>query len=586
MPAITGTVLMNMGKQLLKKMAKKTAKATLKKKKVKGKDVAKKMMGKEDKGGALVLQPKAELVPSPGGKIDLANSKETGGDIVKVSGTAARELGLNNFMESINGVKESVKSIKDALNEKSEDVQERIEKQRLLNAKLKKEEREKGLESKGSGIGKKLLGKVKDPAEGFLARMARFAAMTILGSLIAALMGNARDVVLAFRIGIEALKKGLPTLLKGIKALQSGIGKSFKVALKPFKALGTAVLEGFKTIGSKLFGWVSKSISNITQGIKNFGKNFVQTGGKILKPIANVVGNTVTRGKEFVKNTASKAKNFVKNTAKNVGSKIKNVAQPVVSRVKDVAKTVGGKLGKVGKFIGKLFGKQAGKAAAGPGIKTLFKAMAKGAKAIKIPVVGPLLVALMSMFAGDPMKQTLFKTAGAAIGGGLGLALGPIGMIVGEIAGEFVGDVLYTGFSGEAGGWKAAGKKLKDKFMQILSGGKKVMNWFKNSIGRIKWRKLTFAPWKEKAGILKDAFFPPAEMAESKPNTDAEDVSQSASYEDGGEDTTVVVDAGGEESSAPSSQSGKNKLIPLVVDKQTILNSQYEMSSNAALYKV
>ena len=604
MPAITGTVLMNMGKQLLKKMAKKTAKATLKKKKVKGKDVAKKMMGKEDKGGALVLQPKAELVPSSGGKIDLANSKETGGDIVKVSGTAARELGLNNFVESINGVKESVKSIKDALNENSEDVQKRIEKQRLLNAKLKKEEREKGLESKGSGIGKKLLGKVKDPAEGFLARMARFAAMTILGSLIAALMGNARDVVLAFRIGIEALKKGLPTLLKGIKALQSGIGKSFKVALKPFKALGTAVLEGFKTIGSKLFGWVSKSISNITQGIKNFGKNFVQTGGKVFKNVGSFVakklpkvaqtvaktkqflGQTVTKGKDFVKSTATKAKDFVKSTVKNVGSKIKNVAQPVVSRVKDVAKTVGGKLGKVGKFIGKLFGKQAGKAAAGPGIKTLFKAMAKGAKAIKIPVVGPLLVALMSMFAGDPMKQTLFKTAGAAIGGGLGLALGPIGMIVGEIAGEFVGDVLYTGFSGEAGGWKAAGKKLKDKFMQILSGGKKVMNWFKNSIGRIKWRKLTLAPWKEKAGILKDAFFPPAEMAESKPNTDAEDVSQSASYEDGGEDTTVVVDAGGEESSAPLSQSGKNKLIPLVVDKQTILNSQYEMSSNAALYKV
>ena len=157
-------------------------------------------------------------------------------------------------------------------------------------------------------------------------------------------------------------------------------------------------------------------------------------------------------------------------------------------------------------------------------------------------------------------------------------------MIVGEIAGEFVGDVLYEGFRGEDG-WAGAGKKLKDKFKQILSGGKKVMNWLKNSMKRLNFRTLLFAPWGEKAGILKDAFFPPAEMAESKPNTDAESVSESASYEDGA-DTTVVLDAGGEESSAPSSSAGKSKIIPLTLDKQTIVNSHYEMQSNAVLYKV
>jgi hypothetical protein len=63
-------------------------------------------------------------------------------------------------------------------------------------------------------------------------------------------------------------------------------------------------------------------------------------------------------------------------------------------------------------------------------------------------------------------------------------------------------------------------------------------------------------------------------------------VSSSASYEDGGEDTTVVLDAGGEESSAPSSSAGKSKIIPLTLDKQTIVNSHYEMQSNAVLYKV
>ena len=105
---------------------------------------------------------------------------------------------------------------------------------------------------------------------------------------------------------------------------------------------------------------------------------------------------------------------------------------------------------------------------------------------------------------------------------------------------------------------------------------------------RLKFRKLLFAPWGEKAGILKDAFFPPADMASSKPNTDAEDVSESASYEDGGEeDTTVVVDAGGEGGGASGGSSGGGtQLIPVGVDKLTLVNSQYELQSTAALYKV
>ena len=595
MPAITGTVLMNMGKQLLKNMAKKTVKATakkavksvVKKKKVKGKDVAKKMFGGEEKGGALAVIPKADIVPSPGG--DLVKPDQTNGEIVKVSGTAARELGLTDFMESLTRVRDSVNGIKSAINDNNKDTVDRIEAQRILNNDLKKKEREKNLESKKDGIGKKLLSPVKDPAEDFLTKMARFAAMTLLGSLIAALMGNARDVVLAFRIGIEAIKKGLPTLLKGVKALQSGISKSFKLILKPFKSLGTAIFQGFKSIGSKLFGWVSKSISNITKGIKNFGKNIIQTGGKVAKSVVKFaakklpkVSNAINQGKTFAGNVLNKGKDLAKNTVKNVGSKVKSL----------IPTGGGSKILKHGlkrganRLIIKWFGKGAAKTIAGIG-----KTLVKGAKAIKIPVVGPLLVALMSMFAGDPMKQTLFKTAGAAIGGGLGLALGPIGMIVGEIAGEFVGDVLYTGFSGEAGGWKAAGKKLKDKFMQILDGGKKVGGWLLNSIKRIGLGGVgtllnPLVGPRKKFTLIKDAFFPPAEMAESKPNTDGEDVSSSASYEDGGEDTTVVVDAGGGESSAPSPSARKSKIINLPMDKQTIVNSQYEMVSNAALYKV
>ena len=621
MPAITGAVLTNLGKQLLKNMAKKAVKATVKKKKVKGKDVAKKMMGKEEKGGALDLQPKAELVPSSGGSIDLVKPKETGGEIVKVSGTAAKDLGLTPFMESLTKIQTNVDSIKAAINDNNKDTLDRIEDQRLLNAKLKKEKREEDLESKEPGIGKKMLSTVKDPAEDFLTKMARFATMTLLGSLIAALMGGARDVILAFRIGIEALKKGLPTLLKGVKALKAGIGKAFSLALRPFKSLGNLIFKGFKALGSRLFGMVKGAIGLVDDAIKGI----VRAGAKAFPKVAQMVtkttkaaGTLINQGKTLVKNTASKAKGLVKGVA---------------SKAKGLVK---GGIGKVSKFITKLFGKNVAKAVGGPAGKSIFKSLAKGAKAIKIPVIGPLLVAITSMFSGDPIGKTLFKTAGAAIGGGLGLALGPIGMIVGEIAGEFVGDVLYEGFQGKDG-WKGAGKKLKDKFMQIVKGGKVVLDWigggfsrfFKNfveehkipipkggGVQTILGKILPFLadknglvtsitnifqlynPFKMGPLLLK-SFFPPSEegsseggdtaasIGEQSSSVDVESISESASYEDGGEEPTVVIDGGGgDQASSPTPQAGKTKFISLGLDKQTILNSQYEMSSNAALYKV
>tara|TARA_B100000029_G_scaffold465507_1_gene500216 strand:+ start:1650 stop:3437 length:1788 start_codon:yes stop_codon:yes gene_type:complete len=595
MPAITGTVLMNMGKQLLKNMAKKAVKATVKKKKVKGKDVAKKMMGKEEKGGALSLQPKADLVPSSGGSIDLVKPKETGGEIVKVSGTAAKDLGLTPFMESLTKIQTNVDAIKAAINDNNKDTIDRIEDQRLLNAKLKKEQREKDLESKEPGIGQKMLSTVKDPAEDFLTKMARFATMTLLGSLIAALMGGARDVILAFRIGIEAVKKGLPTLLKGVKALKAGIGKAFSLALRPFKSLGNLIFKGFKALGSKLFGMVKGAIAWVDDAIKGI----VRAGAKAFPKAAQMVAKTtkaagtiINQGKTFVKNTASKAKGLVKGVA---------------SKAKGLVK---GGVGKVSKFITKLFGKNVAKAVGGPAGKSIFKSLAKGAKAIKIPVIGPLLVAITSMFSGDPVGKTLFKTAGAAIGGGLGLALGPIGMIVGEIAGEFVGDVLYEGFRGEDG-WAGAGKKLKDKFFQIVKGGKAFTKWIgsgfsrfienfkaenKTRLGVTNWLNI-LNPAKT-LPLLGKSFFPPSEegsseggdtaasIGEQSSSVDVESISESASYEDGGEEPTVVIGGGGQQAASPTPQAGKTKFISLGLDKQTVLNSQYEMSSNAALYKV
>ena len=162
-------------------------------------------------------------------------------------------------------------------------------------------------------------------------------------------------------------------------------------------------------------------------------------------------------------------------------------------------------------------------------------------------------------------------------------------MIVGEIAGEFVGDVLYEGFMGKDG-WKGAGKKLKDKFMQMVKGGKVVLDWVAGGFGRffknfMEEHKIPIPKGKGVQSILgkilpflanKDglvtsipnifqlynpfamgpllvkSFFPPGEkkvetvsatatIGDNASSSDAEDVSESASYEDGADDTLSLI---------------------------------------------
>ena len=581
-------------KKAVKSKVKKAIKSKLKRKRLKGKDIAQKMLGGGEEGGSLVISPVKSLVSAPGGAVVEAPS-EKGGELVATKSSAARELGLEPFMSSLTSIQTNVDAIKAALNENNKDTQDRIEDQRLLNNRLNKEEREAELEGKG-GLKDKLLKPGKDIAEGFLSKMARFFTSVLLGSLINALLGGVKEIILIFRVSIEALKKGMPALLKGAKALKAGIGKSLKLIVKPFKSIGRLIGNIFISIGQKITGIIGKAFKWADDAVKAI----VNATTKAFPNIANAL----SKGKKFAGNVLNRGKDFVKGAVSNVGSKIKSFL-PGGGKTGSKILKHGLKRG-ANRLIVKWFGKGAAKTLA-----TVGKTLVKGAKAIKIPVIGPLLVAVTSMFAGDPMSQTLFKTMGAAIGGGLGLFLGPIGMIVGEIVGEFIGDVLYEGFRGI--GWKAAGAKLYNKFIQIVKGGKVVLDWvaggFKRFWGsfmdehsfkalgkRIPNPKALLNP-SVTGPLLVKSFFPPGEKKEKSEDTeakigekelkdDAKDVSESASYEDGADDTTVVVDGGGDQAAAPASSGGGTQLIPLSVDKLTLVNSQYELQSTAALYKV
>ncbi len=145
------------------------------------------------------------------------------------------------------------------------------------------------------------------------------------------------------------------------------------------------------------------------------------------------------------------------------------------------AKGIAGKAAsKVGGFAVKIFGKAA---------KFIAPAM-KSAKPFvskffgKIPIIGPLVVGIVSIVSGEPLGKALFKTLGAALGGALGtfIPIPVLGTLIGETIGVFVGDLLYEGLMGK--GWGAVGKKLLKSLMKIFSAGKAVFNWITGGFGR------------------------------------------------------------------------------------------------------
>ena len=150
-----------------------------------------------------------------------------------------------------------------------------------------------------------------------------------------------------------------------------------------------------------------------------------------------------------------------------------------------------------------------GKSANRLGLKLFGKAGLATAKGVfgRIPVLGPILVAVASIMAGEPMGQTLFKTAGAAIGGLLGsfIPIPILGTMLGEFIGTFVGDLFYELTLG--GGPKKAGQKLQQAISNALATGGKVLDWLKAGFGRF-YKGIPKVSFPDKLGIIDLKNFP------------------------------------------------------------------------------
>ncbi len=259
------------------------------------------------------------------------------------------------------------------------------------------------------------------------------------------------------------LVDGMENMVKGIFGEEGA--ETFKTFMTNIKDLIAAFLV-WKWVGKKIVTALVKNIKlawTIAKGIvANAFKvvNFL-TGGAAQKGLTAVTKGLTKIGTSIAKRTGLTA-----------------------------AKKMGGSLFKHG-------AKRAGKRVL---LKMLGKTFVKNASKIfgRVPIVGPLIVGLVSLVSGEPIGQALFKTFGAGLGGflggiagaaitaaigtvtaGIGLILVPIitpaSMMIGEILGTFVGDMLYGLIFG--GGLSGVGTALKDAFAGIFQKIAEGLQW-------------------------------------------------------------------------------------------------------------
>jgi len=273
-------------------------------------------------------------------------------------------------------------------------------------------------------------------------------------------------------------------------------------------------------------GWIFNAVSTLVHWgymfvdmIRGFVKNIFGEGG--LKVFDNLLGALNTFFNAALMGVMALLKfkwlrNFAKAITKRIGNlimKIPGVKQAVrkagvlgkrlIGRggrkilksigQKGLKKTITGGLkaaaskgaAKVGGFAVKIFGKAA--KVIGPAFKSAKPFLSKFFG--KVPIVGPLIIGIVSLLSGEPAAQALFKAMGAALGGFLGtfIPIPILGTLIGETIGVFVGDLIYKLIFG--GGLAAVGKALKDAFKGFIQP---IFDFFKNGFANFTGNFPTF----------------------------------------------------------------------------------------------
>tara|TARA_B100000686_G_scaffold120861_1_gene127888 strand:- start:4356 stop:6476 length:2121 start_codon:yes stop_codon:yes gene_type:complete len=446
----------------------------------------------QEKGGALAIRPTTSLVPTgptaivPSGGGALATTGDSGG----VGGGDSAHAIAVSISSKIIRVEKLLKG--SVLIKK--DIRDDARKAR---EKASDKAQEKALEKSKDPSAKKGP-KLNLPGKGLLAKIFGFFGTVILGWIAVRLvdwlpkimpvlkkLGQAVDGIISVA---GWLLDGLTFLIDwGYKLYDAATGwiknvigeegaEKFDIFMGNLKKLINAFLV-WKIIGEKIF-------KGIVSAIKNVWKTVTKAIRTIWVKLRRLIGR--------------KARIFFKNLASKIGGAAKSGVQWGISKVggllskggSKLASTGGGKaVAKVGGLAAKWFGSAAKVIA--PAAKAAKPFVSKFAS--RVPILGPIIVAVISLMSGEPLGQALFKGLGAALGGFLGTTAGiaitaaigvatagigaflgglitPAMTILGELIGTFIGDLLYNLFLG--GGLKEMMGKLKG---MLIGGLKKVL---------------------------------------------------------------------------------------------------------------
>ena len=453
-----------------------------------------------EKGGAMVKAPSSALANVPLADSVAAINKSSSGGGGSDDSVVGVALKIKTTVIQVEKLLAGSVAVQKKQLQAQKDAQE--------DAEFAKEESD--LEKK---VPKKAKGKLKIniPGKGLLATLTNFITNVALGFIVVKL--------------VDFMPKLMP-VLKGLAAVADWVIDKTGMILN---ALVTFVDWAYKFV-DMAEGWVknifgeeaAEKFATFMTNLKDLFAGFLVwklIGEKIFKAVLKSVTRAFRIARVIIKRSLRFAKKFlarigrqllripgVKNVVGKVAqiggnllSKGASVGGNILSKAGGIASKGGGVVAsKVGGFASKIFG---------PAVKIIAPAMKAAAPAIKgfagrIPILGPIVVALVSLISGEPIGQALFKGIGAAIGGGLGATLAagittatvgigallaPAMVILGELLGAFVGDLLYELFLG--GGWKAALAKLKGAITGIFDAIKNVVgavfNFFKDGFGRL-----------------------------------------------------------------------------------------------------
>ena len=447
------------------------------KKKGKGGAIVKNKVNKEIMGNMM-----GRKIGGDKGGVDIPASQQTinvspvGSDSsVKAGGGSGDAKIVEDISIAVSAIAESMKSgliLKEKAQKKSRKAAER-EKRAAQEAKTEKPDKPK---KKGGGMPK-----FKVPGAGLLDGIFGFITKFLYGIVIMKLIEF-----------LPQLMKLMPLLkLAGgfIKNVFGAAGFLLN-GLASFVDFGYKLVDGAERIVGKIFGEEgAKKFKTFMQNVVNLVNAFLVwkiIGKKIFTQVIKNIKNAFKLVKGFIRRGAQLVTKLFPQLGK-VGSKLITGAKGLLSKGAS----------KVGGFAAKIFGKAAG----------VISPAFKGAKPFlskffgKIPIVGPLVITIVSLLSGEPATQAIFKGLGAAVGGLLGsfIPIPIIGTLIGETIGVFVGDLLYAGLFD--GGIGAVGQKLKDTLMTLFKGGKIVADWVGGGIKAFVNNVLKTDPIKVKEGF-------------------------------------------------------------------------------------